>query len=162
MRILELFFETLEEGEKLTVDVFDKPYYYHITTDENVDSILKNGLKCSKDGYIYIIDITTDDVECEALKANWLLLAHNRSKEYALIKINSKGLTSKKEKDWGVYYKTKQEVIDKKHLQLYAVYKYKSMADLWIENHKKRMFEYYERQRQRNEIILTVPPLAHK
>ena len=76
--------------------------FYHVTEAKNVKSILKDGLKCDNDGYIYLL--TELDIQ-ETIYGIWVFLPDIISteqigiKKYSLFQIYSEGITSEIEDD---------------------------------------------------------------
>ena len=65
-------------------------YYYHVTEVENVDSILKNGLKADEEGLIYVYDTYSVDLEgVDIFLSDIITLGQLGYKKYAVIKVNA-------------------------------------------------------------------------
>lgn len=101
-------------------------YYFHITDVESYKEILSRGLKADEEGYIYFL--TSKEVTAY-VAYNQLFL-----EKYALIKIDSRGLSSQPELDLvgeitAVYQRRiKQELIEARFLKLINVYKIDVLA----------------------------------
>jgi hypothetical protein len=113
--------------------------YYHITALNNVQSILKNGLRCNSDGQIFVFEnksIRINDVNntvADIIANNQIFLD-----KYVMFEIDDKGfntdlindnvgeLSSKRQ--WFV----EQSVIDKKYLNVFGIFKtnYKNFFNL--------------------------------
>lgn len=92
-----------------------KKYYYHITTLLGWLSINKNGITCSEDGYIYMLDT---DMVANYVAVNQLLLA-----DYGLFRIDPAGIKAELEPDLVAeltakhQFRVKQELIEKKYIK---------------------------------------------
>ena len=118
---------------------------YHITTIENIDNILKNGLLAnqpknsglSEDGYIYLFDnksyrdpLTKGIIYvADHVAKNQLLMEHG--KLYAMLEIDEDGIKNQLELDdvgelpsaLGLQWKVKQDKIEGKYINLFGIYK---------------------------------------
>lgn len=118
---------------------------YHITTIDNIDNILKNGLLAnqpknsglSEDGYIYLFDnksyrdpLTNGVIYvADHVAKNQLLMEHG--KLYAMLEIDEDGIQNQLELDdvgelpsaLGLQWKVKQDKIEGKYINLFGIYK---------------------------------------
>jgi hypothetical protein len=104
--------------------------YYHITKLNNLQSILKNGLRCNSEGEIFVFEnksiglnnITNTIADCIANNQIFL-------NEYVMFEINGKGFNSELINDnvgeisSNQQWLIKQTLIDKKHIQIYGIFK---------------------------------------
>lgn len=113
---------------------------YHITSFENADKVLKEGLiasyttnsALSEEGYIYLFEnksyknrITGEvTAVADAIAKNQLFLD-----TYCMLEIDEKGITEKLEHDEVgeaaafAEWKVKQKIIDKKYIDIFGYYK---------------------------------------
>ena len=96
---------------------------FHITTFENCLEILKNGLRASADGYIYLL----------TAKASAAYIAKNQlgcTDNFGLLKINSEGIVKKLEADnvgeitASQQRRIKQDLIKSDFISLEGMYKF--------------------------------------
>lgn len=107
-------------------------YYFHITKFENLNSILKKGLKANEDGEIFIFNNVSFKVPelsdvinkvADHIATNQIFI-----KEYILIRISSKGIVSELINDnvaeltsqW--QWIVKQPLIEPKYLKIKGFY----------------------------------------
>lgn len=104
-----------------------KQYYYHMTSFNGYLGLGKDGLKASKDGYIYLLD-TDDNAVCTMLFQKLSSISLFESKGYGIVRIDPDGLTAPVEADEdGKKYDTpftlphqfrvKQKKIERKYLK---------------------------------------------
>ncbi len=112
----------------MTVKKPQKQYYYHMTSFNGYLALGKEGLKASKDGYIYLLD-TDDNAVCTMLFQKLTSISLFVDKGYGLVRVDPDGLTAPIEADQdGKKYDTaftlphqfrvKQKKIEVKYLKL--------------------------------------------
>lgn len=82
----------------MTVKKPQKQYYYHMTSFKGYLGLGKEGLKASKDGYIYLLD-TDDNAVCTMLFQKLSSISLFESKGYGIVRIDPDGLTAPVEAD---------------------------------------------------------------
>ena len=104
--------------------------YYHITKLDKIQSILKNGLRCNSEGEIFVFENksiglnTVTNTIADCIANNQIFL-----NEYAMFEVDDKGFNTdlindnvgemSSNQQWFI----KQSFIDKKHIQIYGVFK---------------------------------------
>ena len=100
--------------------------YWHISPIENKDNILSEGIKCSEDGYIYMITSLEERIDLFDVKVSMPdMIAFNQVflKKYDLYEIDAEGLDRKTQPDnvaemfSDLQKRVKQNVIQPKYVK---------------------------------------------